>query len=418
MKINRTKLKNGANLTAINMPDTLTITLLIMLKSGPRFDPINKEGLSHFVEHLMMDWSDKLSDKNEILRILESEGIVTGAFSYQETNIYWMRGMKTSLSLMSKILINQIQNPLFRIEDIKTEKQIVLEEWKIVNDNPESIIWENWAKNVWQGSSLGRSYIGDKKTIKNFTRRYVLNYFKSYYLPINMEYVVCGDILVDDAALIIENNLEIKEKKIKPKILPIVVKRTNPINITYKKTNGLTVAYGFLTTMMSDDSVVLELIENILGGGWSSLLRQKIAQKGLTYSIECYSRNLSDTGYLMNMFTCDKKNLNRIISVINSQLKLIKCGKLEQSIIDRAKGYFKGSIILNNEKSDDLANWFAYQQIANPKNVLSLSEKCEKIQNITNEEIVRVASKYFTNKNWYLSVIGLLEERDIKVNVE
>ena len=112
MKINRTKLKNGANLTAINMPDTLTITLLIMLKSGPRFDPINKEGLSHFVEHLMMDWSDKLSDKNEILRILESEGIVTGAFSYQETNIYWMRGMKTSLSLMSKILINQIQNPL------------------------------------------------------------------------------------------------------------------------------------------------------------------------------------------------------------------------------------------------------------------------------------------------------------------
>lgn len=418
MKINRTKLKNGANLTVVNMPDTLTITLLIMLKSGPRFDPINKEGLSHFVEHLMMDWSDKLSDKNEILRILESEGIITGAFSYQETNIYWMRGMKTSLSLMSKILINQIQNPLFRIEDIKTEKQIVLEEWKIVNDNPESIIWENWAKNVWQGSSLGRSYIGDKKTIKNFTRRDVLNYFKSYYLPINMEYVVCGDILVDDAALIIDNNLEIKEKKIKSKILPIIVKRINPINITYKKTNGLTVAYGFLTTMMSDDAVVLELIENILGGGWSSLLRQKIAQKGLTYSIECYSRNLSDTGYLMNMFTCDKKNLNRIISVINSQLKLIKCGKLEQSIIDRAKGYFKGSIILNNEKSDDLANWFAYQQIANPKNVLSLSEKCEKIQNITNEEIVRVSNKYFTNKNWYLSVIGLLEERDIKVNVK
>jgi len=118
------------------------------------------------------------------------------------------------------------------------------------------------------------------------------------------------------------------------------------------------------------------------------------------------------------LFTCDKNNLNKIIRLINNQLKLIKDGSLSQADIDRAKGYLRGYIILNNEKSDDLTNWFAYQEMFNFKNVLTPAEKCERILKISNEEIVRVANKYFTDKNWYLSIVGSVIEKGVEVTVE
>ncbi|MCX6726977.1 MAG: pitrilysin family protein [Candidatus Shapirobacteria bacterium] len=418
MKINRQKLKNGSNLTIIDLPDSLSLTLLALSRSGPRFDPNKKEGLSHFVEHLILDGSGKFRDKNETARILEKEGIITGAFSYQETNSYWMRGMKDSWPLMVRVLTEQIQNPLFRDEDVKTEKEIVKDELRLLIDNPDSNIWEIWAENVWQGTPLGRSFIGDSNIMESFTRIDVVNHFKNNYLASDTELVVCGDVSGGDLTDLLNKNLVKFDRSSPRAILPVVVKREKPINVCYQDTEGMTVAYGFLTTRMADDDViVLEVIENILAGGWGSLLRREIFQTGLTYSIECYNRNLSDTGYLMNLFTCDKNNLNKIIQLINNQLKLIKDGNLNQIEIDRAKGFLSGSLILNNEKSDDLANWFGYQKMFNSEKVLTPKEKCERVSKISNEAIVRVANKYFTDKNWYLSLIGQIEESEIKVGL-
>jgi predicted Zn-dependent peptidase len=418
MKISKQKLENGSNLTVINLPDSLSVTLLALSRSGPRFDPENKDGLSHFVEHLVLDGSKKFPDKNETARILEKEGIITGAFSYQETNSYWMRGMGNSLPLMVHVLTEQIQNPLFRDEDIETEKEIVNDELRLLKDNPDSNIWEVWAKNIWQGTPLGRSYIGDNSTIESFTRIDVVNYFKDNYLASDTEVVACGDVLIDDLVDLLNKRLNVGSEDTVRMVSSIRVKREKPINICCQKTEGVTVAYGFLTTMLSgDDSVVLEIIENILGGGWGSLLRREVSQTGLTYSIESYNRNLSDTGYLMNLFTCEKNNLKKILILINNQLKLIKDGNLSQADMERAKGYLKGSIILNNEKSDDLANWFAYQKMFNSQKVLTPLEKCERISKISNEEIVRVANRYFTDENWYLSAIGLIEEGDVEAVV-
>jgi len=166
MKIKRNKLSNGSYLTVLHLEDVVSAYFLILSKSGPRFDPSDKAGLSHFVEHLFCKETEKFPIQNETLKGLEKLGVSTGAFSYQETNMYWSKSFSDDLLLVMDIQIDRFINPIFKKKDIDNEKKIVSEEIQVLNNNPESLIWEEWAKNVWQGSLLGRSYIG------NFEERY------------------------------------------------------------------------------------------------------------------------------------------------------------------------------------------------------------------------------------------------------
>lgn len=418
MNIQKKLLNNGSRLTVIELPGSPSVTFAVIIKSGPFFDPEDKPGLSHFLEHLIFKGTKKYPDINLITDILERNGVTTGAFSYQETNLYWAKARSQNLSLIIEILTEQIQNSLFRKKDIDLEKEVVKEELNILKDNPNSLIWELWSENVWQGTSLGRNYIGDDNSIDNFTQEDVKKFFNNNYLVDNTNFVIAGDTSIFKATDLLNQNLINYSNNKKGQIKSLVFERKNPINIYFQKNSSITAAYGFLTTNISNkDTIVLELIETLLGSGWGSLLRRNIFQAGLTYSIETYGRHLSNTGYLMNLFTCEKENLNKIIQLINDQLKIIVNGKFGSSDIERAKGYLIGSILFNNEKSDDIATWFAYQEVLNNGKILSPQEKCQLIQIISDKEIINVAKKYFTNKNWYLSAIGPIKSSEVKNHI-
>lgn len=414
MNIHKKTLNNGSCLTVVELKDSPSVTFATIVKSGPFFDPKDRPGLSHFLEHLMVKGTKKYPDINLITNILETNGVTTGAFTYQETNLYWAKAENQKLSLIVEILTEQLQNSLFKKEDIALEKNIVIEELNILKDNPSSLIWELWAENVWQGTPLGRNYIGDTDSINGFTREAVVTFFNNNYLVDDTNFVITGDTSISEAANLLNQNLTNYANNKKRKVKTMVFKRKNPINIHTQNNVSITAAYGFLTTgAVNGDSIVLELIETLLGSGWGSLLRRNVFQAGLTYSIETYGRHLSDTGYLMSLFTCEKENLNKIIKLINGQLKVIIGGEFTSSDIERAKGYLISSILFNNEKSDDIACWFAYQEISGHGQVLSPQEKCQLVQKISNKEIIDVAKRYFTDKNWYLSAIGPIKSSEI-----
>jgi len=96
----------------------------------------------------------------------------------------------------------------------------------------------------------------------------------------------------------------------------------------------VTVAYGFLTcSFLNKDKFPLEIIASYLGGGWSSVLKRKLSEKGLTYSIEVYSYNISDTGYLMILFTALPRNILKIIEIINKEIDFIKKERFYKKIL-------------------------------------------------------------------------------------
>lgn len=414
MKIKTIRLNNGSKLIIVRIPDSFSVTLMAVVNAGPAFDPLDKSGLSHCIEHLLFKGSNKYPNNEFLSQKLEKYGAEMEAFSYQETNAYWIKISKNYFDVAVDILTQQIQNPIFRDEDIVYEKNIIKNELSLVQSNPSLLIWELWAQTIWKNNSLGRIYTGEKENIDSFSRKDVLQFFKKNYTVDNTVFVVCGDITVEKSKKLLNHGLLNYNRKSKSKSILVKNKNKGNVGIIDNKSDNLTVMYGFLTTnRFNKDIYILELIDYILGRGQGSLLNQNIANKGLTYSIYSSTRHLSCAGYLSINFTCDKDDLNKILKLINTQIEAIKDGKIDDFQIERARGYCLGQMAIQNDTTDKLASWFAYQAVGSDKKLLSLEDKQRIIKRIGKKDIVAVANKYFNKNKYYLSVIGSINKKDL-----
>lgn len=416
MKIKTCMLRNGSKLIVVSIPQSLSITLMAISQSGPVFDPTNKTGLSHLIEHLLFKGTIKYPNSEILSKNLEKYGATSAAFSYHETNAYWIKIHKKYLNTAIEILTQQIQNSLFRVDDIEYEKNIIQEELSLVNSNPSLLIWELWAQTIWEGNQLGRIYTGKKEEINSLTQKDVLDFFETHYTAPNTIFVVSGDIDLNKAKQSLSEKLNNYSRQIKNQPPSIKIKNRNSIKIINQEADSLTVMYGFLTTNRFDkDSYILELIEYILGQGQGSYLNQSIANQGLTYSIYTSTKHLSNTGYFSINFTSRKSNLNTILRIINEQINIIKNGGMSNSELERAKGYYIGQLTINNDTTDSLASWVGYQAIYGTKKILSINDKQKIISKINQKDIVRVANKYLNKNKSFISAIGPITEKDIKI---
>jgi predicted Zn-dependent peptidase len=413
MKTEITKLNNGSKLVMIKKPMSLSTTFLVVINAGPSFDPKDKTGISHLIEHLLFKGSKTYPNNRILSQTLEKYGSTLEAFSYHENNSYWIKVGKDHLNIAIDVLTEQLQNPLFREQDLDLEKNIILDELSLVKSNPSLMIWELWSQTLWSKNSLGKIYTGEKDEINNLTKTDISNFYTNNYTSDKTTFVVSGDIDPKEVKNYLNkklNNYQRKStnKKLQPKT------NNKHIKTIFQKTENITAMYGFITTNNNNfDRHILELIEYIIGKGQGSLLNQAIANKGYTYSIYSTTKNLTNTGYLSVNFTSDKDNLNKILEIINKKISLIKKGKINHSQIERAKGFFIGQLMINNDTTDNIADWFGYQISNNGKEILTIEDKQNIIKKISIDDIVKIANKYFTKEKKYLSVIGPIKKEDI-----
>jgi len=415
MKPEKFILKNSSTLLIIPF-SAPSLFVSAWIKSGYRSDPSNKSGLNHFIEHLSFRGTKKYPSIKSLHEVLERYGIHSQAFTSQDFIKYWVKSNPKHFKTATEILFERLFFSLFREEDIKQEKEIVKEELRILKSNPSQYIWEIWSENIWQNTPLGRAYIGNEESIKNFTGDDIKIFIEKKYASQNITYVIAGDINSSEAFKLFNSKYGLgKEENIYQNL---VFKRKNPIKIINQNQETVTVAYGFLTcSFLNKDKFPLEIIAAYFSGGWSSVLRRKLSEMGLTYSIETYSYHISDTGYLMILFTALPKNVPKIIEMINKEIEFIKKGKIPNKDFIRAKGYLKGEMVINTETSGDFADWYGYQVLISSKKPLSLASYCQLIDKVSNEEVKFVSKKYFKNKNWYLSAIGKIKKKDIKFSL-
>ena len=199
-----------------------------------------------------------------------------------------------------------------------------------------------------------------------------------------------------------------------PKTQSFQPTKSQNINIFKNDSKDITVALGF-RTVPHDHKLkeVLELISTFLGGGMSSKLRQEVMEPGYTYSIEATTENLSDTGCLVIHFTTGKNLLKKVLNIIYSTILSLAQKPLSSGELDLAKGFYVGQLKINTETVQDWAFYYSNQAIYAPNKIITLEEKVNKISRINPDTISKVSKEYFREENFYLAVIGDIEEKDI-----
>ncbi len=410
----KTNLENGLKIITVPMENANSVTVLILVGTGSKYETRDINGISHFLEHMFFKGTDKRPNTLMISETLDAVGGEYNAFTDKEVTGYWAKVDKKHADVALDWITDIFLHSKFEENEMEHEKTVIIEEANMYLDTPRAYVGELFDQLLYGDTPAGWQVIGTKENILNFNREKVLNYYKAHYSPSNIIVCVAGAVNSNDIEEKIKNyfkdaksydaqdKLAVKEEQSAPQVL-----------IHNKKTDQTHFCLGVRAYSLADQRrYALALLAIILGGNMSSRLFIKVRERnGLAYSIHTATNNATDSGYLVTQAGIDHKNLEKSIQLIVEEYKDLKDKKITEKELQKAKDYLKGTMALSLDSSDSQATFYGMQELLE-KNILTPEEKFQNIDKVTIEDIHAVAKDIFVPEKLNLSVIGPFEEKD------
>jgi predicted Zn-dependent peptidase len=402
------KLKNGLRIITIPMKNTQAVSVLVLAGAGSKYETKQNNGISHFLEHMFFKGTKNKPDKMEIAEILDKVGGMYNAFTSKEITGYWAKVDSKHFDLALDWVSDIFLNSKIEEKEINNERGVIIEELNMYLDTPMMHIQDLWEELLYGDQPAGWSIIGERKNILNLGRKQFLKYLKNHYTAKNTIVCVAGNINAETAQNKIKKYFEnINTGQPKPKI-KVEEKQTKPqCLIHYKETDQTHLMLGARGYHLFHPKKYAQLVLSvILGGFMSSRLFMKIREEqGLAYYIRTTNEKFTDTGYLVTSAGIRNTKVEQAITAILEEYKIMKEKKISEQELQKAKDYLKGTLSLSLELSDSRASFFAMQELLGEK-ILTPKEQCQKINQVTQDDVLEVARDIFQLKNLNLALIG------------
>ncbi len=410
MQFQRTVLPNGLRLILIPMESVKSVTALVMVGAGSRYETKNNNGISHFLEHMAFKGTKKRPSAIIISSLIDGIGGEFNAFTSKETTGYYIKSSSNHIELLLDVLSDVLLNSKFEQKEIDKERRVIIEELNFTEDTPIRKIYDEYELLLYGDTAMGWDVGGNKSITQKIKREDFTTYLSKLYSPQNMTVVVAGSF----------NSQKVKNlvDKVFGKMMPfatllydkVVENQSKPaVSIKNKKTEQVHIALGVRTFSVDHpDRYVLSVLAAILGGGMSSRLFHEVREKrGLAYYIRTGSEHYQDCGHLTSFAGVDKKRIEEAIKVILQEYDKIRSSKFEirNEELKKAKQFLKGHLVLELEDSRAVAGFFASQEILE-KTIETPADVIKKIEKVTIADLERVAKKIFVNNRLNLAVIG------------
>lgn len=413
------KLKNGLNVLYIPYSDVNSVTTLFMLPVGSRYESDKIAGMAHFIEHMMFKGTKKRPSTLKLTREIDRLGAEYNAFTGKEYTGYYIKTDKNYIEKSFDILGDMLFDSLFKAQEMEKEKTVIVEEIKMYKDNPLMYIESLFEDLLYTGSDLGRDIAGFEETVLSYKAQDVKDFRDKYYNPNNMFLAVAGKI-DDKVKTKVEKYFGQRKNKINKinndfkKFCFGSAKKEDRIIIDKRKTDQAQLMLGFPAFKIGDKkNIVLSVLNTILGGSMSSRLFIQIRERnGLAYFVRSSSEDFRDTGYVYIRVGLDAKNINKAIKIIKKEInKIVSNGVTKKELAD-AKTHIRGSLTLAMEDSSVQASFYLNQILYNKK-IKTPKQKLEEIDNVSNEDIIKVAKEIFKWEKIRIALIADVEKKDI-----
>lgn len=405
--------KNGLRLLTIPNKAVESVTVIVFVKTGGRYEPIEKSGLSHYVEHTIFKGTQKRPRMQDIAVEIEQVGGMHNAATSHEFTYYYVKVPMDKIEVAFDILSDTLFNSEFKKEYLELERQVILEEINVYNDSPIDKVGDYFLTLLWPNHPLGSELTGTKEQFLSITRQDILDYMDTYYYPNNMLLTVSGNVKESLAERLTEQYFMKQSKKNIPTFDKVVEKQTKPeIDLHYKETDQTHFFLGVRSLPANHpDRYILEVLTAVLGKGMSSRLFETVREKnGLCYYITAGMETFSDTGAWFVRAGVDNKRFIKALDLIMKELKKIKTARVPKKELKKTKEYMKGKLKLSLETSDAQATFFGLQELM-LEEALTTEELCAKIDEVTNDDIMRLANELFVNER--LNLAAITPEKDI-----
>ena len=405
---------NGPKVILVPQDNAQTVTLLVLLPVGSRYEESRLKGASHFIEHLVFKGTKRRPSNFAIAQQLDRLGGEYNGFTAKNYTGYWVKTirkhLKTSLDLLSDMLFNS----LFRKEDFQKEKGVIIEEIKMYRDNPMFYIESLFERTLYGFHPLGDLISGEISQVRGLKLKELLSFKERFYQSNNLVVVLAGKVSKEDARLVKQYFPSapslLKQKTFQPfrRRLPC-----QKVKILPQDTKQIQIALGGIAYPYNHRNLeALDILCIILGGYMSSRLFSKIrVEKGLAYFVKMESNSYEDTGNFVIRAGVDKKNTRKTIELILEELSRIQKEPPSKEEVKRAKDYYEGKVNLSLEDSANLAAFYGEKALFYPR-ISTPHQQIEKIKKVTPLQIQKVARELFQRRNLSLALIGPFKGKD------
>ena len=398
-------LDNGIRVVAERIPSVKSVSLGIWVGVGSRDESEKEGGISHFIEHMFFKGTRR-RNAHDIALEIDSIGGELNAFTTRETTTFYVKILDEHLSKGIDIISDIFLHSSLVKKEIEKEKQVILEEIKMVEDDPEDYIHDMHSFMVWDKNPLARPILGNTDTVRNMKRESLLRYIERHYHPDNIVISAAGNF--DFPVLTGQLNKNLgkfsRDKFINERTMPTLK------GGIWTRKKGIEQIHFCLGTMglpqRHENRYAFYALNAIMGSSMSSRLFQEVREKrGLVYTIYSYISSFTDVGLLNIYAGTSKEALPKVLELVIREIRKIKRDGISRREMIRVKNQMKGNLMLGLESTSNRMSRLARDEIYLNR-YFSPEEIIDEIEKITPSQIRDLTDGLFKTQYLSLAVLG------------
>jgi len=364
-------------------------------------------GLSHILEHMLFKGT-RTRSTNEIAQKIQDVGGYINAYTSFDRTVFWIDAPKDGVATALDVLADAMMNSTLPPAEYSKEQEVIRREFAMGMDDPDRTLTQLLFANAYQQHPYRLPVIGLLDIYNSLTQEQVMAYYKARYIPNNLTFVVAGD--VDAAKVRAQLESVFKEhpaRSLEPVFIPAEPPQLGRREVHEEFATQLThLAMAWHVPEISHRDVpALDVLSVILGEGRSSRLYRTVREEaGLVFSIAAFSYTPGEPGLFGIDATLDPLKRDAAQQCILQIVDDVRRDGVTADELRKAKkialSHELSSLTTMRGQASDLGtNWFL------TRNLNFSREYLEKVQQVTLEDVQRVAEKYLTGEN--LTLVSL-----------
>ncbi len=399
-RVRRTVLPSGLRVISEHQAGVRSAAIGVWVGVGSRDESPALHGCSHFLEHLLFKGTAERSAL-DISVALDAVGGEFNAFTAKEYTCFHARVLDEDLPLAVDVLGDMITSSTIAPEDVEAERDVILDEIAMHDDDPDDVVHNLFAEQAWGDSPLGRPIAGTVGSIRSLSREQVRRFYRRHYRPGNVVIAAAGN--VDHTALV----RQVRKAFARNGWLDAPGTPVAPRHGSRKRVRAgcqtatrpfeqVNVVLGMEGLRRDDERrFALGVLNTALGGGTSSRLFQEIRERrGLAYSVFSFATHHADSGLVGVSVGCLPNKLDEVLAVVRDELeKVAEAGITDEELV-RGKGQLRGGLVLGLEDTGSRMSRIGKAELVHDQ-LLSIDEVIARIDAVTLEEVREIAAEVF-----------------------
>jgi len=403
-----TELDSGVRVVTEEVPSVRSVALGLWVRTGSRNETPAQAGVSHFLEHLLFKGTARYS-AIEISELFDGLGASVNAATGKETTHLHARFLDEHTEAVFDLLAEMLLAPTY--PDIDSERQVVLEEIAMYDDEPQDRVHDVLAEAVFGGHPLGRRVLGEAEVISSIPVPDIEAYRSAHY-------TAPGIVIGAAGHLDHERIVALAERLVQPpsedgrRAPAAPLDGSSRLCFLPKETEQYHICFGAPGLRREDERrYPLAVLDAIFGGSTSSRLFREVREKrGLAYSVGSYNEQFTDQGLVATYVGTRADNVEEACSIIGSEMARLRSEPVSAEELARAKESVKGRLVLSSESTAARMTRISRATLFDLP-IEDLDEMLAKVDAIEVDDLTELAAELYGAERLSAACVGADEDR-------